>query len=67
MAYFQTPTGISYSIEKKRKLLELAEKYHFYIIEDDNLYDFYYGAERIVPLKALDYKNKVIYIKSFLK
>ena len=67
MAYFQTPTGISYSIEKKRKLLELAEKYHFYIIEDDNLYDFYYGAERIVPLKALDYKNKVIYIKSFSK
>lgn len=67
MAYFQTPTGISYSMEKKRKLLELAEKYHFYIIEDDNLYDFYYGGEKIVPLKALDYKNKVIYIKSFSK
>ncbi len=67
MAYFQTPTGISYSMEKKRKLLELAEKYHFYIIEDDNLYDFYYGSEKIVPLKALDYKNKVIYIKSFSK
>ena len=67
MAYFQTPTGISYSMSKKRKLLELAEKYHFYIIEDDNLYDFYYGKEKIVPLKALDYKNKVIYIKSFSK
>ncbi len=67
MAYFQTPTGISYSMSKKRKLLELAEKYHFYIIEDDNLYDFYYGKEKIVPLKVLDYKNKVIYIKSFSK
>ncbi len=67
MAYFQTPTGISYSTSKKRKLLELAEKYHFYIIEDDNLYDFYYGKEKIIPLKALDYKNKVIYIKSFSK
>lgn len=67
MAYFQTPTGISYSMDKKRKLLDLAEKYHFYIIEDDNLYDFYYGKNKIVPLKALDYKNKVIYIKSFSK
>ena len=67
MAYFQTPTGISYSMEKKRRLLELAEKYHFYIIEDDNLYDFYYAKETIVPLKALDYKNRVIYIKSFSK
>ena len=47
--------------------IEKAEKYHFYIIEDDNLYDFYYAKETIVPLKALDYKNRVIYIKSFSK
>ena len=67
MAYFQTPTGISYSMEKKRRLLELAEKYDTYIIEEDNFCDFHYGKEDIVPLKALDYKNRVIYIKSFSK
>ena len=67
MAYFQAPTGISYSMEKKRKLLELAEKYDTYIIEEDNFCDFHYGKEDIVPLKALDYKNRVIYIKSFSK
>ena len=67
MAYFQAPTGISYSMEKKRKLLELAEKYDTYIIEEDNFCDFHYGKEEIVPLKALDYKNRVIYIKSFSK
>ena len=37
MSYFQNPTGISYSLEKKLKILELAEKYDFYIIEDDYL------------------------------
>lgn len=67
MAYFQTPTGISYSMEKKRRLLELAEKYDAYIIEEDDFYDFHYGKEPLVPLKALDYKNRVIYIKSFSK
>lgn len=67
MAYFQTPTGISYSMEKKRRLLELAEKYDTYIIEEDDFYDFHYGKEPLVPLKALDYKNRVIYIKSFSK
>lgn len=67
MAYFQTPTGISYSTEKKRKMLDLAEKYDTYIVEDDNLYDFNYSKKEIVPLKALDYKNRVIYIKSFSK
>lgn len=67
MAYYQTPTGISYSMEKKRRLLELAEKYDTYIIEEDDFYDFYYDKKPILPLKALDYKNRVIYIKSFSK
>lgn len=67
MAYFQTPTGISYSMEKKRRLLELAEKYDTFLIEEDDFYDFHYGKAAIVPLKALDYRNRVIYIKSFSK
>lgn len=67
MAYYQTPTGISYSMEKKRRLLELAEKYDTYIVEEDDFYDFYYGKDTPIPLKALDYKNRVVYIKSFSK
>ncbi|WP_317855004.1 PLP-dependent aminotransferase family protein [Chakrabartyella piscis] len=67
MSYFQTPTGISYSMEKKRKLLELAETYNTYIVEEDDYYDFHYGRDRILPLKALDRHNRVIYIKSFSK
>lgn len=67
MSYFQTPTGISYSMEKKRKIIELAEKYDAYIVEDDNLYDFNYTGKHLAPMKALDYHNRVIYIKSFSK
>ena len=67
MAYFQTPTGVSCSLAKKRRILELAEKFNFYIIEDDNLYDFNYTKSSIVPYKALDYQSRVIYIKSFSK
>lgn len=67
MSYFQTPTGISYSMEKKRKMLELSEKYDAYIVEDDNLYDFNYSKKPVVPMKALDFRNRVIYVKSFSK
>ena len=67
MAYFQTPTGISYSQSKKKKLLDLAEKYDFYIIEDDNLYDFNYTSHPLVPFKAMDHRSRVIYLKSFSK
>ncbi len=67
MSYYQTPACISYSIEKKRGLLELCAKYDTYIIEEDNQSEFNYSDDTIVPLKALDYKNRVIYIKTFSK
>lgn len=67
MPNYQTPTCLSYSIEKKRKLLELAYKNNIYIVEEDNLSDFNYSNSPVKTLKSIDYKNKVIYIKSFSK
>ncbi len=62
--YFQTPTGISQSNFCKRKLIELASKYGFLILEDDSFSDFNYSCGSIVTLKSLDYKNVVIYYKN---
>lgn len=67
MSYFQNPTGISYSIEKKRRLLNMAEIYDFYIIEDDYLSELIYNNNEYVSFKSIDYKDRVIYIKSFSK
>jgi len=67
MSYYQTPTCCSYSLEKKKKLLEIAYKYDTYIIEEDSQSEFIYSDDRIIPLKALDHRNKVIYIKTFSK
>ena len=39
---FQNPTGVTWSLEKREQLLQLAEKYGFYIVEDDSFSDFYY-------------------------
>jgi DNA-binding transcriptional MocR family regulator len=67
MPNFQNPTGISYSTYKKKKLIELAEKYDFYIVEDDFISDFKFDSQDNKPLKSYDDKNRVIYIKSFSK
>jgi len=68
MSYFQNPTGISYSIEKKKRILDLAEIYDFYIIEDDYLSELIYeNSLEYVPFKWLDKNDRVIYIKSFSK
>ena len=68
MSYFQNPTGISYSLEKKKRILDLAEIYDFYIIEDDYLSELIYeNSLEYVPFKWLDKNDRVIYIKSFSK
>ena len=68
MSYFQNPTGISYSREKKIKILELANKYDFYIIEDDYLSELIFDENiKHEPFRVLDNNDRVIYIKSFSK
>lgn len=66
MTNYHSPTTYSYSDEKKKKLIELSEKYDFFIIEDDFLTDLSYGDKKL-PLKSMDSLDKVIYIKSFSK
>ncbi|MTI48139.1 MAG: PLP-dependent aminotransferase family protein [Firmicutes bacterium] len=67
MPVFQNPTGHSYSQEKKRKILDLVEKYDTFIVEDDYLSDLSFFDKSNSTLKAMDKNNRVIYIKSFSK
>ncbi|MDF2882264.1 MAG: transcriptional regulator, GntR family with aminotransferase domain [Clostridiaceae bacterium] len=68
MSYFQNPTGISCSIEKKKRIIELANIYDFYIIEDDYLSELIYDKFiEYKSFKSLDKYDRVIYIKSFSK
>lgn len=68
MSYFQNPTGMTYSIEKKKEILYLAEKYDFYIIEDDYLSELIYNPNiKYESFRSLDTNDRVIYIKSFSK
>lgn len=67
MPNFQNPTGISYTHEKKKKLIELSEKYDFLILEDDYLNELSFGQQPAEPIKVMDRCDRVIYIKSFSK
>ena len=68
MPYFNSSTGVTYSYKKKERLLELADKYDFYIIEDDYLSEFIYKEDiKYETLKYMDKNNRVIYIKSLSK
>lgn len=63
---FHNPTGCSYSNKERRKIVELAQKYDVYIIEDDYLGDLDPDKNQD-PMFAYDPSGRVIYIKSFSK
>lgn len=68
MSKFQNPSTISYSEEKLRRIIKLAEQYDFYIIEDDSMAEICYDSSISKPnFISLDTYHRVIYIKSFSK
>ena len=66
MPRFHNPLGTSYDKKQKEAILQLAEQYNVYIIEDDYIADFETNSKND-PLFTEDYHEKVIYLKSFSK
>ncbi|MEF9960412.1 MAG: PLP-dependent aminotransferase family protein [Niameybacter sp.] len=67
MTKFQNPTTLSYAQSTLTALLHLAQKYNFYLVEDDSMSELNYKGKSSYSLKALDTHNQVIYLKSFSK
>jgi GntR family transcriptional regulator/MocR family aminotransferase len=61
------PTTVTLSAARRIKLLCLAEKYGFIIIEDDYDYDFHYLSSPMLPLVSADTKGMVVYIGTLSK
>jgi DNA-binding transcriptional MocR family regulator len=72
---FQNPSGSVLSIERRRKLIALAERHHVPVLEDDPYSELPYdestagtaNAAAPPPLKAFDASGHVIYLSSFSK
>lgn len=63
----QNPTGITTSLEKRKRLIELAYRFNFMILEDDPYRDLLF-EKRLPSIFELDtQKEKVIYMYSFSK
>ena len=66
MPRFHNPTGSSLSDRQKKRIIELAQKYDVYLIEDDYLAELDPIHNRL-PLHYYDTNNKVIYLTGFSK
>ncbi|WP_083252118.1 PLP-dependent aminotransferase family protein [Pedobacter steynii] len=65
--HHQFPTTVSMKADRRLRLLELANKYGFAIIEDDYDHDYHFGMRSLLPLASYDNAQNVIYISSLSK
>ena len=64
----QSPTGISLAVERRRRLAEVAHRYHVVILEDDAFNELpYEPGPAAQPVASFAHKGEVIYLKSFSK
>jgi DNA-binding transcriptional MocR family regulator len=64
---FQNPAGCTLSLEKRRRLLELAGEFGFTIFEDDPYVDLRFDGEPLPTMLSLDDSDSVVYASSFSK
>lgn len=64
---FQNPAGVTMSLEKRKKLYELAKKYSVLILEDNPYGDLRVAGEDVPTIKSMDEDGLVIYSGSFSK
>ena len=64
---FHNPTATEMSLERREKLLRLAQEHRVPVVEDNWAYQLRYEGKKLPTLKALDQGGFVIQLNSFSK
>ena len=64
---FQNPTGRTTTLQRRKEILALAEKYGVYILEDNPYGALRFEGEDVKSIKELDEKGSVLYCGTFSK
>jgi len=64
---FQNPAGYTLSLERRKRIVEIAEEQDFLIVEDDPYSYLVYEGERPPCVKSFDNSDHVIYLSTFSK
>ncbi|AET32020.1 aminotransferase, class I [Pyrobaculum ferrireducens] len=63
----QNPSGLTMSQDRRKYLLEVAERFDLMIVEDDPYSYFLFEPIEVSPIKALDKNDRVIYLSTASK
>jgi len=63
---FHNPAGVTLSLERRQKLVELAAKYGAFLVEDDPYGELRFEGEDLTPLVVM-HKENTVYLSTFSK
>ena len=63
---YQNPSGVTLSLQRRKKLVQLAKEYNFFILEDDAYMELNFENNKFPTLFSLC-PERVIYINTFSK
>lgn len=64
---FQNPTGYTMSLEKRKRVYELASKYDVIVLEDNPYGDLRTSGTDLPTIKSFDTEGRVVYAGTFSK
>ena len=64
---FQNPTGVTLSLDRRHRLVELANAHDVIVLEDTPYRHILFAGETLPTLKSLDTQGRVIHLGSFSK
>ena len=64
---FQNPSGITMSLDKRKRLLEIASREDLLIFEDDPYGQLRFSGEPLPSIRSLDNEGRVILLTTFSK
>lgn len=64
---FQNPTGRTWPIERRKKFMEIINKYNVVAIEDNPYGELRFEGEILPSLKSMDTKGLVVFLGTFSK
>lgn len=64
---FQNPSGITWSLERRKAFIDVVSKYDIPVVEDAPYAELRYDGEKLPALKSLDKKGQVVFLGSFSK
>lgn len=64
---FQNPSGRTWSLERRKKFMEIINKYEIPTVEDNPYGELRFDGEALPALKSMDEKGLVIFLGSFSK